>query len=118
MHFLWYASFAEYPDTQEGGFQKESHQGFDGQRRAENVANVARIFRPVHAKLEFLDDARDNADGEVDQKQLAPELGQHAPGFIPGLVVSCLKISDKPPQSQGERDEQKVVHSRQTELPS
>ena len=46
-----------------------------GQRRAKNVADKARIFGPVHAELKLLHDAGDNAHGEVDHEELAPELG-------------------------------------------
>src|SRR5689334_13901370 len=118
MYFLRDASFAKNPDTQKGRFHEERHQGFNGERRAEDASDIAGIFRPVHAELEFLDDACDDTDGKVDQKELAPELGHFAPGLILGLVVTSLHVGYKPPQTQREWDEEKVIYSRQTELQS
>ena len=64
------------PQAQEGGLQEEREQGLDRQRCAEDVADEGRVVAPVHPELELLDDAGDQAEGEVDREELAEELGQ------------------------------------------
>jgi len=70
---------AEEEQADEGRLQEEGHQAFDGQRRAEDVAHIMAVVAPVHAELEFHDDARRHAHGEVDAEQDTPELGHVAP---------------------------------------
>ena len=55
---------AKDPDAQEGGLQEEGEQGLDRQRCTEDITDVARVLGPVHAELEFLDDAGHHAHGE------------------------------------------------------
>ncbi len=76
---------AEDPQAQEGRLQEERQQPLDGQRGAEHVADEAGVVAPVHPELELLDDAGDHAEREVDQEELAEELGQPQPG----LVAAC-----------------------------
>ena len=45
---------------------------------AEDVADEARVGRPVHAELELLHEPGHHADGHVDQEQGAEEAGQPA----------------------------------------
>ena len=75
--------------------QEKREQGFDGQRRAENIAHKARILGPVHAKLKFHDDAGHNSHGEVDQKQLAPKLRHPLVRLIPLHNIEGLHDSHK-----------------------
>ena len=118
MHLLRNTSLAEDPDAQEGRFHEERHQRLDRERRAEDIAHITGIFRPVHAELEFLHNSGHNANGKVDQEQLPPEFRHFAPGLVPGLIIAGLHICNKPPQSQREWDEEKVIDSRETKLPS
>ncbi|EGE55402.1 hypothetical protein RHECNPAF_930048 [Rhizobium etli CNPAF512] len=57
---------AEEEQTDEGRLQEEGHQAFDRQRRAEDVADIIAVIAPVHAELEFHDDAGGDADHEID----------------------------------------------------
>lgn len=81
---------AEHPQANEGGLHEEGHQGLKGQRSTEDVANESRVFRPVHAELELLHDSGDDAEGEVDEEELAVELGQTKITVVAGLKPHCL----------------------------
>ncbi len=43
---------------------------------AEDVADEARVGRPVHPELELLDQPGHHADGDVDQEQRPEEAGE------------------------------------------
>ena len=86
---------AEDPQPEEGRLQEEREQALHGERRPEDVADVARVDRPVHAELELLDDARDDADREVDQEELPEEPGGTLPGGITGAVGRGLQYRDQ-----------------------
>ena len=75
---------AEDPQPEEGRLEEEGDQALHGQRGAEDVADEPRVLAPVHAELELLHDAGGHADGEVDQEQLAEELGQPIPALVAG----------------------------------
>ena len=77
------AAPAEDPEAQERGLEEEREQALDGQRRAEDVAHEPAVGAPVHAELELLDDARDHAQGEVDDEQLAEEAGEPQTASLP-----------------------------------
>src|SRR6266508_2639405 len=118
MYLLRNFAFTENPNAQECGFQEECQQGFYGERCTENIANIARILRPVHTELKLLHDTCYHANGKVDQEQFAPELGHFMPGFVFGLVVASLHECYEPPQPQCQRDEQPVVDSVESKLQS
>src|SRR5213594_1046371 len=118
MDFLVHASLTEDPNAEERGFHEKCQQSLDGKRRAEDVAYIAGIFRPVHTKLEFLNDACDDANGEIDEEQFSPEFCHLAIIFIPRLIVTGLHVCDKPPQPQCKRDKEKMIDSCQSELPA
>jgi hypothetical protein len=118
VHLFGHASLAEDPHAEERGFEEERQQRLDGERRAEDVAHVAGILRPVHAELEFLHDAGHHPDGEVDEEQFSPELCHLAIVLVAGLIVARLHVRHEPPQPERERNKEKVIDSRQTELPS
>ncbi len=70
---------------EEGGLEEERREALHRQRSAEDVADEARVGRPVHAELELLHQAGDDADGDVDQQQGAEELGEP---LVLGLAVA------------------------------
>jgi hypothetical protein len=87
---LRHAVPAEEEQADEGRFEEERHQPFDGERHAEDVAHVVRVVGPVGAELEFHRQAGGDAHREVDREELAPELrhvlvdglaGHHVDGF-------------------------------------
>ena len=67
---------AEDPQADERRLEEEGQQALERERRAEDVADEPRVGRPVHAELELLHDAGDDAHREVDQEDLAEELRQ------------------------------------------
>ena len=73
---------AEDPQAEEGRLQEEREQALDGQRGAEDVADEPGVVAPVHPELELLHDPGHHADGEVDQEELAEELGQPQPALV------------------------------------
>ncbi|MPN15958.1 hypothetical protein SDC9_163294 [bioreactor metagenome] len=113
---LAHAVPAEEEQTDEGGLQKERHQPFDGQRRAENVAHVVAVVAPVHAELKLHHHAGGHAHGEVDAKEHAPELGHVAPDRAARHHIHRLHDGDENGQAQRERHEEKVVERRDREL--
>ncbi|MNM84703.1 hypothetical protein D3C81_967980 [compost metagenome] len=74
------------------------------------------VVRPVHAELEFHDDAGADADGEVDAEQHAPEQGHAAPDILAGHHIDALHDRDHEGQAQRERDKKEVVHRGQCKL--
>ncbi len=109
---------AEDPQTEERGLEEERGEPLHRERRAEDVADVLGVRRPVHPELKLLDDARDDAEREVDQKQLAEETGQPQPALVMGPVPRRLERCDEPDEPDRDRDEQKVVERRDGELPA
>ena len=113
---------AEHPEPQEGGLQEEGRQGLQRQRSAEDIPHKAGIFGPVHAEVEFLHDARDNAHGKVNQKERAKEFNQL---FAEGLpfrsvrpYITSLEQRHEDGEPQGYGHEQEMVDSGDGELPS
>ncbi len=100
---------AEDHHADHGGFHEEGHQSFNGQRRTEDVADETGIKRPVGAELELHGQAGGHAQGEVDKKQLAPELGHVAVDRFAGGDVNRLHGGDHEADAQGEGDEKEVV---------
>jgi hypothetical protein len=78
---------AEEHDGYERAFEEEGQDAFDGQRRAENVADEVGVVRPVGAEFEFEDEARGYADGEIDTEQAHPEFRRAFPEGIARAVV-------------------------------
>jgi hypothetical protein len=109
---------AENPQAEEGGFEEEREQGLDSERRTENVTDEPGISRPVHTKLEFLDNARDDTHGEVDQEQLAVEPGQLEPAVVTGAEPGGLEPGHKERETDRYRHEEEVVNRRDPELPA
>ena len=109
---------AEDPQADEGRLEEERHQPLHRQRRAEDVADVAGVQRPVHAELELLDDARDDADRHRDQEELAPEAASSAgrPRCPSGSRASGRARPTREPDRHRHEDE--VEQRRDAELRS
>ena len=84
---------AEDPQSEERRLEEEGDQAFERQWRAEDVADEAGVLAPVHAELEFLHDAGGDADREVDQEQLAEELGQPVPARSLPVMTQAVCIT-------------------------
>ena len=65
--------------AEEGRLEEEGEERLDRERRAEDVADEARVLGPVHPELELLHDPGDDAHREVDEEELAPELREALP---------------------------------------
>jgi hypothetical protein len=107
---------AEQPQSDERGLSEEREQPLHGQRGAEDVAHEDRVVRPVHAELELLHDAGDDAHGEVDQEQRAEETRELLPDLVPAPVGQDLHHRHQQGQADRERDEQEVIGDRDAEL--
>ena len=118
VQLLAYLLPAEVPDGDEGGLEEEGHRGFNGEERAEDVADELGVARPVGAELEFERNAGHDAEREVDEKELAPELGVFQPDFVAGLHVPRLHPGDHERQAEGEGDEDEVEEDGHGELQS
>jgi hypothetical protein len=79
--------------------RKKASRPLDRQWSPEDVSDEPGVVAPVHPELELLDDARDDSQGEVDQEQLAEELGQPQPRLVarayPGRLEAAT-IADRP----------------------
>ena len=108
----------EDPQADEGRLHEEGEEGLEGQRGAEDVADESRVLRPVHTELELLHDSGDDAEGEVDEEELAVELGQAKITVVTGLEPHRLHHCHEHRQRDRDRDEEEVVDRRDPELPS
>ena len=84
---------AEDPQAEERGLERERGEALDRQRCAEHAADELRVRRPVHAELELLDEARGDADREVDQQQRAEEARQPQPRLVRPCGASSVCIT-------------------------
>ena len=107
---------AEEHHGDEGRFEEEGEDALDGQRGAEDVAHEVRIVGPVGAELEFEDQPRGDADGEIDAEEAHPEFGGPEPEFVLRADVEGFHDGDQESQSERQRDEQPVVDGRHGEL--
>ncbi len=95
---------AEDPQTDESRLHEERQKGFECERCTEDVADEARVLGPVHAELELLDDASDDAEGEVDEEQLAEELGQLEVAIVARAIPDGLENRDEGSHRNGDWD--------------
>jgi len=109
---------AEDPQTDERRLQEEGDQGFESQRRAEDIADEAGVLRPVHTELELLHDAGDHARREVDEEKLREKLGEAQPLIVSSAQPSGLQNRDHPAGPDGHWHEEEVVDSGDPELPT
>ncbi len=85
-------------------------------RRAEHVADVSRVARPVHPELELLHEPGHHADRDVDHQQRAEELREALVLGVTASIPHRLEDRDEEPQPDCDRDEQEVVDARRREL--
>jgi hypothetical protein len=107
---------AEDPQPDEHRFHEEREQALHRERRAEYVADEPGVGRPVHSELEFLHNSRDYANSKVDQEKLTEELRHPQVGGVLLDEPRCLHTRDQDHQTDGQRDEQEVVHGGNAEL--
>jgi hypothetical protein len=86
-------------------------------RSAEDVADQPRVRRPVHPELEFLDQAGDHADRDIDDQQDAEEPGQ--PQVLIPLAAIPGRLQQRGQESQADRDrhEKEMIDGHKRELP-
>jgi hypothetical protein len=96
---------AEDPQADEGRLEEEGDQRLDGEGGAEDVADEAGVVAPVHAELELLHDAGDHPHREVDQEELAVELGELEVALVAGAVPQGLQDGHQDRQADGQRHE-------------
>ncbi len=113
---LGHAVPAEEEQADEGGFQEERHQPFEGQRRAEDVAHVVAVVGPVHAELELHHHARGHAQREVDAEQRAPEHRHLLPDGASGHDVHAFHDGQDERQAKRERHKDEMVERSRGEL--
>jgi len=107
---------AEEEQADKGRFQEEGQQAFDRQRRAENVAGIVRVIRPVRAELELHGDAGGHAKREIDAKELAPELGHVAIDLVAGAHINGFHDDQHPGKPERQGYKQEVVQRHDCEL--
>ena len=107
---------AEVPDSDEGGFEEKGHRGLNGEQRAEDVAHILRIARPVGAELEFKGDARDDAQGEINEEEAPPEFHLPFPEFVPGGGVARFHPDEDDGKAESERHKDEMEEDGHGEL--
>ena len=109
---------AEYPHAEERRLEEEGEQCLHRQRRAEDVADVRGVHRPVHAELELLHDAGHHAHRDVDHEDPPPEHGHAPPRRVLGAHVDGLHRRDEDREAERQRDEDVVIQRGDAELPA
>src|ERR1700688_2691541 len=74
----------------EARLEKEGHQALEGERGAEDVADVMGEVGPIGAELELHGDAGGDPHGEIDAEERTPELGHLAPNGAPGHHIDAF----------------------------
>ena len=70
---------AEEHEPEEAALEEEGEHALGREEAAEHVADEARVVRPVHPELEFLDDPGGDPQREDQAVDLDPEERQPAP---------------------------------------
>ena len=107
---------AEKEQPDEGGLEEKRHQAFDGERRAEDIADIMAVIGPVRAELEFHGDAGGDAHGEIDAEQHAPEFRRLAPDLLAGHDIDALHDAEQNREAERQGHEEKMIHGGQAEL--
>jgi hypothetical protein len=107
---------AKEEETDKGGFEEKGHQTFDGEWRAEDVADIMAVIGPVHPELEFHGDAGGDAHGEIDAEQNAPEFGRLAPNLLASHDIDALHDSEQNRKAKRQGHEEKMIKGGQAEL--
>src|SRR5882757_11224511 len=79
MHSLRHAPPAEHHDADEARLKHEGHRAFEAEDVAEELAGEPRKRRPVGAELKLHRNAAHDADGKIQNQQLAPEARMAIP---------------------------------------
>src|ERR1700712_3024847 len=79
MHSLRHAPPAEHHDADEARLKHEGHRAFEAEDIAEELAGELRKRSPVGAELKLHRNAAHDADGKIQNKQLAPEASVAIP---------------------------------------
>ncbi len=98
------------------GFQKESHNPFNGQGRAKNIAYKPGIIRPVGSKFKLENNACGHPNGEIDAKNSHPEFSNPLPGWVAGFNIDRFHNGDNESQPQCEGNKYPVIHGRKRKL--
>ena len=109
---------SEEHDRNKRSFHKERQNTFDSKRRTENIPHKPRIITPVRTKLKLQNQPRCHTDGEVNTEKFHPKLGSPLPEFIACFIIQRLHYSHHHSQSEGERNENPVVHGCHRKLGS
>ena len=94
----------EDQNAQKARLQGKGKNALRGQRRTEDVADVARVRGPVGAELELHDDARRHANPKNEGKDLDPEAGELFPLAVAGAQVLAFEQHHAQPNAQGRID--------------
>ena len=107
---------AEEHHSNEGRLHEEGKDTFDSQWRTEDISDKPAVVRPVCSELEFKDNSGCDTDGKVDSEELLPELSGLLPELISTTIVLRLSQGHNDAQPEGQRNEEPVIHGRQSKL--
>jgi hypothetical protein len=107
---------AEDQQPEEARLEEEGEDALGRQRSAEDVADEARVGRPVGAELELHDDAGRDPDHKGHGEQAEPEVGGAAIDVPAGAPARGLQQGNEQRQPDGDGREQEVEHDGQREL--
>ena len=110
------AAAAEEHQAQETALQEEGEDALGGQQTPKDVADEARIARPVHAELEFLHDAGGDAHGEDEAVDLEPVERELAPLLLFRAHVEHAEDHEDDAKSHRDGRVDVVEADRQSEL--
>ena len=116
VEFLAHLVPTEEHHREESSLHEECEDTLDGKRGTEHVTYEPGIIAPVSTELKLEDEAGGDADGEVDGKQLHPELRRLFPEFVFFDEIKGLHHSHHQCQAEGQRHEQPMVGCRHGEL--
>src|ERR1700676_4845082 len=116
MPHLGQAFPAEEKKADKGGFQKEGHETFKGQRRTEYVADVMGVISPIRAELKLHGDASGDTHGEIDSEEQSPESCDPLPDFPSRHDVNGFRDHQNHGKPERQRHEQEVIQRSEREL--
>jgi len=110
MYSSWQGVSPKHPKPQKCAFHKECEQSFYRKGRTENITYKAAVFRPIHSKLKFLNNAGHHANSKIQQKQLAPKLNNSFVFGVSAFISQSFPYSYKKPQAYSQRNKEKVIN--------
>src|SRR6266436_8292225 len=96
--------------------QEEREHAFHRQRLSDYAAGVFGEVRPVRSELELHRNAGDDADREIQSKDLGPKPDRLIVFFVPSSKGAPFPVNEKPSQPHRELWEQVVINDREPEL--